>query len=196
MRVIRDIWPPKGAEVGSQGLGEGSVVTVGSFDGVHRGHVHLLGVLKERARARGGRSVVVTFADHPRRTVEPLLALRELNSLADKQLLIAEQGIDTLVVLPFDDALRRLTPEEFVRDVLVGRLGLAELVVGYNHRLGRDRGGDIKELERLGAKYGFEVHQASRFELPGVAKLSSTAIREALAAGDTDLAERMLGRKI
>lgn len=193
MRVVSDINELRAQNAPGSGNAAGPVVTVGSFDGVHLGHVHLLRELKKRAG--GGESVVVTFAAHPRHTVEPLVHIRELTSLTDKQLLIAAEGIDTLVVLPFDDAIRRLSAEEFVRDILVGRLGIGELVVGYNHRLGRDRGGGADELKRLGAKYGFRVHRASKFTLPGIEKVSSTAIRAALAAGNRALAERMLGRK-
>ncbi len=173
-----------------------TVITVGSFDGVHRGHLHLLAELRARARLAEGESVVVTFAEHPRRRVEPLVEIRELTSLIDKQLLIEKEGIDTMVVLPFDETMRGLSAREFVRDVLVGWLGMAELVVGYNHRLGRDREGGVEQLRELGREYGFRVHEASKFSIDGIEKVSSTAIREALAHGDHHLAEKMLGRKL
>lgn len=174
----------------------GVVATVGSFDGVHLGHVHLLDVLKERARAAGGESVVVTFSAHPRRNIDPSSEIRELTSADQKWSLIAAQGIDRVVVLPFDEATRAMTAEEFVCEILVGRLAMEELVVGYNHRLGRDRSGDAEMLRELGRQYGFRVFEASEFALAGVEKVSSSAIRQALASGDIALAEKMLGRKI
>ncbi len=172
------------------------IVTVGSFDGVHLGHRHLLATLRERAALSGGESVVVTFATHPRLALQPKDEMRLLTSLEDKALLIGEQGIDNMVVLPFDEQFAALDAEDFVRDFLVGRIGLRELVVGYNHRLGRDRSGDVGVLRRLGEKYGFGVHEATKFEGPGGEKISSTAIRQALASGDKALAESMLGRSL
>ncbi|MDR2890507.1 MAG: FAD synthetase [Alistipes sp.] len=208
------------------------VVTVGSFDGVHRGHLHLLAELRARAAMVGGsaagdgtvdavaETVVVTFARHPRELLEPGGAPMQLTSVAEKEALIARAGIDNLVVMPFDERIAAMTAEEFVRDVLVGRLGVAELVVGYNHRLGRDRQGDIEALRELGSRYGFRVHRAARLTdgagggnvhesgsiegetsdsgVGGGAegKISSTAIRRAIERGDVEAAERMLGRKI
>lgn len=176
------------------------VVTVGSFDGVHRGHRHLLDIVRNRALRAERESVVVTFATHPRTLLEPMDEVRLLTTLEERILLIGESGIDNLVVIPFDRRFSELEPEEFVREFLVQKIGVQELVVGYNHRLGRDRKGDVDVLRRLGRKYGFRVHEASKFEsseegLNGE-KISSTAIRQALARGDKELAERMLGRTI
>lgn len=174
------------------------VVTVGSFDGVHRGHQFLLDILKRRTEAAGGESVVVTFSNHPRRVLEAGEKLRVLTSLEEKSRLLGAAGVDNLVVMPFDEGVSRLSAEKFVRDFLVGRLGVRELVVGYNHRLGRNREGDAEVLSALGAKYGFGVFCVPKFEGgedgAGAEKISSTAIREALACGDTAAAERMLGR--
>lgn len=170
------------------------VVTVGSFDGVHRGHLHLLGVLTQRAAACGGESIVVTFADHPRRVLRTSEEVMLLTSPDEKARLIAAAGVDNLIVMPFDEAVSQMPPEEFIRDFLVGRLGVRELVVGYNHRFGHDRSGDAAMLRGLKAKYGFAVYEASR--LGGEEKISSTTIREAIKRGDTQAAERMLGRKL
>lgn len=170
------------------------VVTVGSFDGVHRGHAHLLGIMRERARLAGGETVVVTFARHPRKVLDAASEFVLLTSLEERALLLEREGVDNLVVMPFDEATSRLGPEEFVRDFLVGRLGVRELVVGYNHRFGRNRDGDAATLEGLGEKYGFGIYRASRLG-DSDEKISSTAIRQALARGDVEAAERMLGRK-
>lgn len=170
------------------------VVTVGSFDGVHRGHRFLLEIMRERAEMSGGESVVVTFGEHPRLVLGEGEGLRVLTPLAEKAGLLADAGVDDLIVMPFDRDASRLSAEEFVRDFLVGRLGVAELVVGYNHRLGRGREGDASILKALGEKYGFRVYCAPRFDEGE--KISSTAIRNALARGDVAAAERMLGRNI
>ncbi len=171
------------------------VVTVGSFDGVHRGHRFLLGVLGERAAAVDGESVVVTFGDHPRRVLETGGELVVLTPTEQKAALLERAGVDNLVVMPFDEKTARMSAEEFVRDFLVGRLGIRELVVGYNHRLGRNREGDADVLAALGEKYGFSVFRAPKFG-EGDEKISSTTIRDAISRGDTVAAERMLGRKL
>jgi FAD synthase len=195
------------------------VVTVGSFDGVHRGHLFLLDVLRERAAACGGESVVVTFGAHPRQVLgSGEEKLRLLTSPDEKARLLAAAGVDNLVVMPFDESVSRMSAEEFVRDILVGRLGVRELVVGYNHRLGHDREGDAVVLEALGLRYGFSVFRAPKFGGDDVGagtgdgadvgasegaetgsdgeKISSTAIRNAIARGDISAAEKMLGRSI
>jgi riboflavin kinase/FMN adenylyltransferase len=169
------------------------VVTVGSFDGVHMGHRHLLEILKARAEASGGESVVVTFADHPRRVLHADEELMLLTSLDEKAALLAEAGVDNLVVMPFDEGVAQIPPEEFIRDFIVGRLGARELVVGYNHRFGRAREGSAEMLRELEDVYGFRIYEAAQF---GEEKISSTTIREAIARGDRAAAERMLGRKL
>ncbi len=178
------------------------VVTVGSFDGVHRGHLFLLDVLRQRAATVGGESVVVTFGDHPRVVLDEAAAMRVLTPTAEKARLLEAAGVDNLVVMPFDETVARQSAEQFVREFLLGRLGMYELVVGYNHRLGRDREGDAAELTALGQRFGFDVFLAPRFQ-PGGSdgdgpdeKISSTAIRNALERGDTATAERMLGRRL
>jgi FAD synthase len=190
-----------------------AVVTVGSFDGVHRGHRFLLDVLRRRAQQIEGETVVVTFDEHPRRVLGTAGEMMVLTSTDEKARLIAEAGIDNLVVLPFDAGVAGLSADDFVRDFLVARIGVRELVVGYNHRLGRGREGDADVLGVLGEKYGFSVHRAPKFEGVGLEnsdflsgdpskkgggdeKISSTAIRAAIARGDLATAERMLGRKL
>jgi riboflavin kinase/FMN adenylyltransferase len=174
------------------------VVTVGSFDGVHRGHLFLLDILRRRASESGGEAVVVTFGEHPRRVLGSGEGIKLLTSTEEKARLIEAAGIDDLVVMPFDERISHMSAEEFVRDFLVARLGVRELVVGYNHRLGRDREGDAAVLEELGARYGFRVFRAPKFsgdESDGE-KISSTAIRNAISRGDVEAAERMLGRAV
>ena len=175
------------------------VVTVGSFDGVHRGHLFLLDVLRGRAEAVGGESVVVTFGEHPRKVLDDGHDLRVLTSLDEKVRLLEAAGVDNLVVMPFDERVSRLSAEEFVRDFLVARLGVHELVVGYNHRFGKNREGTPLFLEGESRKYGFKIVEAPQFlgeSGEKEEKISSTAIREALSRGDVATAERMLGRSL
>lgn len=171
------------------------VVTVGSFDGVHRGHRFLIDTLLERARAIGGETVVVTFGDHPRRVLGSDSGMRMLTSTAEKARLLSEAGVENLIVMPFTEQIAGMSAEEFVRDFLVARVGVHTLVVGYNHRLGRGREGDAAMLEQLGARYGFSVVRAPRLS-DGDAKISSTTIRQALEKGDITTAEKMLGRRV
>jgi riboflavin kinase/FMN adenylyltransferase len=168
------------------------VVTVGSFDGVHSGHAHLLGIMKERAAETGGETVVVTFAQHPRHVLHAKDEVSLLTSLKEKALLLERQGVDSLYVMSFDEAVSRLSGEQFLRDVLIGRLGARQLVVGYNHHFGRNKEGDAAMLRELEAKYDFRIHEAPQFR-SGTDKVSSTVIREAVSAGDMATAARLLG---
>jgi riboflavin kinase/FMN adenylyltransferase len=172
-----------------------AVVTVGSFDGVHRGHKHLLDIMREKAYVSGGETIVVTFDRHPRRVLDAQDEIMLLTTLEHKTLLLAEAGVDNLVVMPFDDKVAQMSPEKFVRDFLVGRLGMKELVVGYNHRFGKGRQGDSAMLRGLEEKYGFRVHEAPQYT-GGEEKISSTMIREAIRRGDVEAAEKMLGRTL
>jgi len=151
-------------------------------------------VLRERARAADGESVVVTFGNHPRRVLGE--GLMELTTTDEKRALVATAGVDNLVVVPFTPEVARLSAERFVSDFLVARLGVHELVVGYNHRLGHDREAGADVLCELGARYGFGVYRAPRFEDDVDEKISSTEIRRAIARGDLAAAERMLGRRL
>lgn len=168
------------------------VVTVGSFDGVHLGHVHLLEIMRERALASDGETIVVTFAEHPRKVLQSEGDIRLLTSLNEKVLLLEREGVDNLYVMSFDETVSRLSPEEFLRDFLIGRLGAKELVVGYNHHFGHNKQGNAAMLKELETKYGFRIHEAARFS-SGDEKTSSTTIRRAIAEGDMHRAGRLLG---
>ncbi len=192
MRVFNDLKALKAK--GALPRFRAPVVTVGSFDGVHRGHKYLLEITRARACESGEETIVVTFTDHPRRILEPKDELMILNTLEEKALLIEKAGIDNLVVLPFEQ-VHGLSAEEFVRDVLIKQLGMSELVVGYNHRLGCDRAG-AEDLKALGGKYGFHVHEAERLEGENGEKISSTEIRRAITNGQVEHAEKMLGRRL
>jgi riboflavin kinase/FMN adenylyltransferase len=170
-----------------------SVVTVGTFDGVHRGHVAVLEEIARRAQERGLSSVLVTFDPHPLEVVNPAAAPLLLTLPDEKRMVLAQTPIDRVAFVPFTEALRRLAPEAFVREVLEARFHLAELVIGYDHGFGRGRTGDVELLRRIGAEDGFAVDVVPAVLLDG-RPISSTAIRRAVAGGDLAWAERALGR--
>lgn len=172
----------------------GAVVTVGSFDGVHRGHLAVLEEITRRARATERRSVLVTFEPHPMEVVNPRAAPLRLTTAEERREVLAETGIDRVVLLRFDEALRRLPPEEFVRRILIDRLGMRELVIGEDHGFGRGREGDVALLRDLGRQWGFSVDVVPPITDPRLGPISSTRVREAVAHGQLDLAARLLGR--
>lgn len=173
--------------------GRRAVVTVGTFDGVHRGHWEVLDEISRRARATDGRAVLLTFDPHPLRIVKPEVAPRLLTTPDEKKEILAESGLDYAVFLRFTPELSRYPPERFVREILVGRLGVAELVIGYDHGFGRDRSGDAGTLERLGVELGFDVDVVTPVPMDG-GPVSSTRIRRAVAAGEMEEAAQGLGR--
>jgi riboflavin kinase / FMN adenylyltransferase len=171
----------------------GAAITVGSFDGVHRGHQAVLAALVERARAGGRDSVVITFDRHPLEVVNPAAAPPLLTPAGEKQELLAQTGVDRVEVLPFTRELAGLGPEEFTRDVLLARFAMRDLVLGYDHGFGRGRSGDVELLRRLGAAAGFEVLAVEAVRDDGQ-PVSSSLVRTAVAHGDLAAAARWLGR--
>ncbi len=171
----------------------GAVVTVGTFDGVHRGHQAVAGEVVRRARAAGRRSVLVTFDPHPLEVVNPAAAPRLLTLTDERAELLGTLGLDRVAVLPFTPALSRLAPEEFVRRVLRADLEMEELVLGHDHGFGRGRSGDLEMLRGLGAADGFGVDVVDPVRDDGQ-PISSTLIRAAVAHGQLEQAARWLGR--
>ncbi|MGD8496031.1 MAG: bifunctional riboflavin kinase/FAD synthetase [Gemmatimonadales bacterium] len=170
-----------------------TVVTVGTFDGVHRGHHAVLEEIGERARRRGCRSVLVTFDRHPLTVVRPESAPALLTTPDEKKAILAQSGLDYVAFLPFTWTLSRYTPEEFIRLVLLDRFRVGELVIGHDHGFGRSRSGSIDTARRLGAELGFEVDVVAAVSV-GDETISSTKIREAVERGDVARAARGLGR--
>ncbi|HEU5039969.1 MAG TPA: bifunctional riboflavin kinase/FAD synthetase [Gemmatimonadales bacterium] len=171
----------------------GSTVTVGSFDGVHRGHHAVLEEIARRASAAGRASVLVTFEPHPLEVVNPQAAPPLLTTGPERREILAQTALDYVLFLRFDRQLADYTPEEFVRRVLLGRCGMRELVIGHDHGFGRGRSGDVETLRRLGAEDGFEVDVVPAVDV-GEQHVSSSRIRRAVAGGDLVTAARMLGR--
>ncbi|MEX0853514.1 MAG: bifunctional riboflavin kinase/FAD synthetase [Bauldia sp.] len=171
----------------------GGVVAVGNFDGMHRGHVALLEATRAEARRLGVPSLVLTFEPHPRTVFQPEAPVFRLTPLAAKARLLKALAIDGLVVAGFDRAFAALTPEAFVETVLVGQLRLAAAVVGFNFRFGKGRSGTPALLAAVGERFGFPVTVVGEVATDAAALVSSTAIREALAAGEIARANRLLG---
>jgi riboflavin kinase/FMN adenylyltransferase len=171
-----------------------SVVTVGFFDGVHLGHRAVLRRTVEEARARGVRSVAITFDRHPREVLRPGGEPRLLTTVERKASLIASTGIDVLVVLPFDRDFSLIPAEAFVRDVLVGGVHAVHAAMGANFTFGFRALGTMETLPAIGASLGLTSEAVPLLELGGRA-VSSSSIREALAAGDLDWPSSALGRR-
>ena len=171
-----------------------TALTVGSFDGVHRGHQDVLRQLVARARELGVHSLLVTFDPHPLEVVNPAAAPRLLTVGDEKLEVLAESGIDFVAVLPFTPALAAFSAERFVDDILLERVRMHDLMMGYDHRFGHNRSGDATTMRRLGSERGFEVSVVPAVTVNGGQSVSSTAIRRAVAGGDLDGAFRGLGR--
>lgn len=171
----------------------GSTVTVGSFDGVHVGHRAVLEEVTRRAEAAGRASVLVTFDSHPLETVNPSAAPPLLTTHDERLEVLALTPVDYVLVLAFDRALAALPPERFVREILVPRCRMRELVIGYDHGFGKNRSGTVETLRALGAADGFAVDVVDAVD--AVAQhVSSSRIRRAIAGGDLDVAKALLGR--
>jgi riboflavin kinase/FMN adenylyltransferase len=173
---------------------EPAVVTVGFFDGVHLGHRAVVARTVEAARERGARSVAVTFDRHPREILTPGQEPRLLTTVERKARLLEGTGIDVLVVLEFTESFSRVTAEDFVRDVLVGGLHAVHAVMGANFTFGHRAAGTVDRLPELGAPYGLSAEGVPLVELNG-RRVSSSSVREALAAGDLAWPLEALGRR-
>ncbi|GAA2513612.1 bifunctional riboflavin kinase/FAD synthetase [Pilimelia columellifera] len=171
-----------------------SVVTIGVFDGVHRGHQATIGHAVDRARELGLRSVVLTFDPHPSEVVRPGSHPAVLTSASRKAELVEQLGVDALWVLPFTPELSRLPAPEFVHDLLVERAHAAVVVVGGNFRFGHRAAGDVALLGRLGRRFGFQVTNAPLVGGQSAEVFSSTHVRACVAAGDVAAAAAALGR--
>lgn len=169
-----------------------TVVTIGNFDGVHRGHRHVLDQVVAAARSRELTSVAITFDPHPAVVHRPLERHESITAFGEKSRLLADTGLDGLVVLHYTLEFAQATPEEFLRSVIVDALHAAVVVVGHDVRFGRHNSGDFATMQRLGAEYGFEVIAVEDFGEDR--RCSSTWIRDALRAGDVGEAAQVLGR--
>lgn len=171
-----------------------AVVTSGTFDGVHRGHQTILARLTEIARSSGGESVLITYWPHPRTVLSnDSMDLKLLTTLDEKIELLEQAGVDHLIVIPFTRAFSELSSAEYIRQVLIDKIGTRKLVIGYDHRFGRDREGGFDYIQAHQSEYGFDVEEIPRQDIEAVG-VSSSRIRAALEAGNIDAANRLLGR--
>ena len=170
-----------------------AVVTIGTFDGSHIGHQKIIARLKEVATQYGGETVLITLYPHPRMVLFPDDNDLQLLSTQDEKIdLLCKYGIDHLVVIPFSKEFARLTSLEFVRDILVDKIGVKSLVIGYDHHFGRNREGSIEQLRELAPQFHFEVEEIPAQDIDHV-NVSSTKIREALLNGEVETAKQYLG---
>jgi riboflavin kinase/FMN adenylyltransferase len=170
------------------------VVTSGTFDGVHCGHQKILNRLLETSKQLNGQSVVLTYWPHPRLILHPdTHDLKLLSTIEERTELLADFGVDYLLILPFTKAFSNLTSGEFIQQVLVKGIGTKKLVIGYDHRFGKNREGSFEHLSRNSGTYGFEVEEIPRHDVEEVA-VSSTKIRNALLKGDIAVANQYLDR--
>ena len=169
------------------------VLTIGNFDGVHRGHLALFEKVKERARAIGGQSAVMTFEPHPIRVMKPGNGPLLITPTRQKLELIGKAGIDVLFCIPFTREFAAVSAEDFVKDILVGRIGIKEIVVGYDYAFGRNREGNIPLLREMGEKLGFLVHLVGPIHIDQT-PVSSTSIRRLVQEGKLSEAKTLLGR--
>jgi len=177
---------------GPAGNHQGTVITVGTFDGVHLGHQRVVEEIVGRARQADRRSVLVTFEPHPLEVVNPQAAPKLLTLGQERREILAQSELDAVVFLQFTRELSQTSPEEFVR-LLLDRFNLKELVIGYDHGFGKGRTGDAQLLRQLGAKLGFDVDVVAEVDLDE-RPVSSTLVRRAVAGGDLDRARKLLGR--
>ena len=169
-----------------------TIVTIGTFDGVHLGHQKIVTQITKNAHALNCESLVLSFFPHPRMVLQESTEMKQLNTLNEKIALLDNLGIDNLVVHPFDREFSRLTAEEFVKKVLVDVFKIKKIIIGHDHRFGRNRTATIDDLINFGETYGFEVEQISAKEINEVS-ISSTKIRNALLEGNIELATNFLG---
>lgn len=165
---------------------------MGTFDGVHIGHQKIIEKLILSAKASHCDSLVLTFFPHPRMVLQEQSEIKLLNTIEERTELLKKTGLDNLIIHPFDKAFSRLTAEEFVKNVLVDQLNIQKIVIGHDHRFGRNRTADINDLIEFGEKYGFEVEQISAQEIEDIS-VSSTKIRNALEHSNVNLANQYLG---
>ncbi|MDN5285729.1 MAG: bifunctional riboflavin kinase/FAD synthetase [Mucilaginibacter sp.] len=170
-----------------------AVVTIGTFDGVHIGHREIISGIKKLADSIGGETVILTFFPHPRMILHPEdESLKLITTITEKAQLMEQLGVDHLIITPFSRDFSNQTAEEYIRDVLVNKIGTKKIVIGYDHRFGKDRQGGLQDLLKLGPVYGFEVVEIPEQDINEVG-ISSTRIRNALLKGEIELANSYLG---
>lgn len=171
---------------------QNAVVTIGTFDGVHAGHRKIIARIKELADSTGGETVLLTFFPHPRMILHPEdESIKLINTINEKAELLAQLGVNHLIITPFSRDFSNQSAEEYIRDILVNKIGTKKIVIGYDHRFGKDRQGGLADLLRLSPVYGFDVVEIPEQDINEVA-ISSTRVRTALLKGEIELANTFL----
>ena len=170
-----------------------AVITIGTFDGVHEGHRKIIAHLKQEAEAIKGETVIITFHPHPRKVVSSaILGIRLINTLAEKIELLAEAGIDHLVIIPFTELFANQSAEDYIENFLIKNFRPHTIITGYDHRFGKDRLGDYRLLEKMAPVYNYILKEIPKHVLDEIA-ISSTNIREAILHTDIEMANKLLG---
>lgn len=170
-----------------------AVVTIGTFDGVHFGHRKIISRLTEVAKRINGESVILTFFPHPRMILNPEDAnLKLITTIEEKAQLLENLGVDHLIITPFTRDFSNLTAETYIRQILVEKIGTSRIIIGYDHHFGKDREGNLAQLQRFSTEYNYEVEEIPEQDIRDVA-VSSTQIRQALIRGDVKTASEFLG---
>jgi len=172
---------------------EKSILTIGTFDGLHVGHKLIIKTLVEEAAINNLLANVLTFFPHPRMVLNKEANIKLIDTIKEKEKHLKKLGINTLIVHPFSKEFSRMTSVEFTRDILIKKLNISKLVIGYDHRFGRDRGSDVNDLVELGNTYGFNVKTINEEQIKSVT-VSSTKIRKSILEGDIKNANLYLGR--
>ena len=172
---------------------QNAVITIGTFDGVHMGHRQIIEKLKEEAKAINGETVIITFHPHPRKVISStILGIRLINTLEEKIELLEQLGIHHLAVVPFTDAFANQQAEDYVQHFLVDKFHPHTIIIGYDHRFGKERKGDYLLLEKLAPVFNYQLKEIPKHVLNEVS-ISSTRIREALLNGKIEIADKLLG---
>jgi riboflavin kinase / FMN adenylyltransferase len=172
---------------------QNTVLTIGTFDGIHLGHREIINKVKQIASGKNSRTFFITFDPHPRQVLSTNFEMKLLTLLPEKIELLESYGIENLFIIPFTREFSQLSSKEFFLEYIIGSVGLNNIVVGFDHHFGKDRGGDFKTLEELGSSNNFGVTVVDPYTVDGEI-VSSTKIRKALSSGDMEKANKYLGR--
>ncbi|WP_321254116.1 bifunctional riboflavin kinase/FAD synthetase [Psychroserpens sp.] len=171
---------------------EPSIITIGTFDGVHIGHQKIINRLVETGKENGLKSIVLTFFPHPRMVLQPDYNLKLLHSIDERQMLLTQYGVDEIIIKPFTKAFANLSAEAYVKNILVDELNAQHIIIGYDHHFGKNRSANIEDMRAFGKKYDFQIDEISAQDIQDVA-VSSTKIRQALVDGDIETTNAYLG---
>tara|TARA_B100000427_G_scaffold46697_1_gene34740 strand:+ start:695 stop:1621 length:927 start_codon:yes stop_codon:yes gene_type:complete len=170
-----------------------SVLTIGTFDGIHIGHNKILKTLVEESKKNKLSSLIITFFPHPRMILQKSNEIKMIDTMDEKIHLLEKAGIDNLIIHPFDHNFSKIRAKDFVEDILVNKLKIKQIIIGYDHRFGKDREASVEDLKKFGLDYMFNVNEIPAQEIDSIA-ISSTKIREAILTGEIKKCNEFLGR--